>query len=243
MNIESQMRDIKAVFFDLDNTLYDLNQYNSDAFNIISKLLYVETGVDQNKAFEKLKEIKKNSMSNGRNLNELVSDLGIEIPNGFESEDDYVAHLVADGHGFNPESLMPYHGAIGALKKLKEKGLKLGVITDGRAITQKRKVEALKITCLFDTIVYSAELENGHINKSNSKLPYLTALSNAGIAEGQNAMMVGDNPLTDFHFANKLGMITVRVMTEEYSTLIPVLNRQNPHYTIDNLMDLMKILK
>ncbi len=233
---------IRAILFDLDDTLYDQTQYNLGAFELISRLVHSEAGIDQERVFEKLREIyKRNTMSGKRNLNELVSELGIEIPAEFRSEGEYAMHLARDGyHGFKPTTLTLYDGAMATLKELKRRGLKLGIITDGNVSTQKRKIEALGIAWLFDAIIYSAD---STVSKGTSKLPYLAALNSTGIDHGENAMMVGDNPLADFHFANSLGMTTVRVATGEYSAIMPATQAQQPHYTVTDLSGILQIIK
>ncbi len=247
---------ILAWFFDLDNCLIDQGQYNKGAFRLISDILNKELGIDANLTFKRIEETyKKNSMEGKKNLNEVVDYFGIKFPiitetgKQFKSLKKLVNYLVTEGfHGYIPEHLEPYEGVFDVLKTLKntkydiqgEKGrVKVACITDGNALTQQRKVIAAELENMFDLIQYTEQMGN---SKRKSAAPFIFAADCFGIPKMHYPYIVavGDNPLTDFKYPNKLGMKTVRVLTGEHSEK-GADGVYAPDYTINGLSDISEI--
>lgn len=61
-------------------------------------------------------------------------------------------------------------GAQKLMSNLVQYEISLGLITDGRSITQRNKLKALGIEALFDTIIISEEIGSEKPNKTNFKL-------------------------------------------------------------------------
>src|SRR5690606_16338716 len=105
-----------------------------------------------------------------------------------------------------------YDGVEDLLSKLKEKGIKLGLLTDGMPIMQKNKVKALGLEKYFDEIVYSWEI--GCHKPSESGIKFIL---NTLDAEPETSLMVGDNPKNDIEPAVSLGMKTVRLLRGRFA--------------------------
>lgn len=93
-------------------------------------------------------------------------------------------------------------GVLELLGKLRETGHPLGLITDGRSITQRNKIEALGIQQLLDEIVISEEFGSGKPDERNfrhfeSRFP------------DRKLAYVGDNLSKDFVTPNKLDWTTI----------------------------------
>lgn len=78
---------------------------------------------------------------------------------------------------------------------------KLGLITDGRSITQRNKLKALDIEDIFDKIIISEEINSSKPNEKN----YL-AFVEESIDE---YFYIADNPTKDFISPNYLGWTTI----------------------------------
>ncbi|HEX3033458.1 MAG TPA: HAD family hydrolase, partial [Bacillota bacterium] len=110
---------------------------------------------------------------------------------------------------YHPPKLSLYPDAQRFLSTLKGQAA-LGLVTDGLASVQRKKVEALKLKDYFSTIVYSDELGPHHWKPST--LPYLTALERLGASPADGGVYIGDNPHKDFAGAKQVGLFTVRLL-------------------------------
>ena len=84
----------------------------------------------------------------------------------------------------------------------------LGLLTDGPAEVQRRKVKALGLTSRIEAIVYSDDFGREHWKPS--PIPYLELLRKMHV-DPSHAVYVGDNPKKDFIGARRLGLQTVRI--------------------------------
>ena len=84
----------------------------------------------------------------------------------------------------------------------------LGLLTDGPADVQRRKVKALGLQFRVEAIVYSDDFGREHWKPS--PIPYLELLRKMHV-DPSHAIYVGDNPKKDFIGARRLGLQTVRI--------------------------------
>ena len=80
------------------------------------------------------------------------------------------------------------------LKDLKENGFILGLITDGRSITQRNKLHSLQITNFFDSIIISEE--NGFSKLHSFNYQQIEAQ----YIESDVFLYIGDNTNKDFNY-------------------------------------------
>jgi len=118
---------------------------------------------------------------------------------------------------------------------LRKKDYKLGIITNGTVEAQKNKIKCLGIGKFFDEIVYAREFgrecEKPHVK------PFIEICKRLKIKPNQIAY-IGDNPVTDFSGAKKVGLVTVRILRGAYKE-IP--SGVDIDYEIKNLYELLKI--
>lgn len=84
----------------------------------------------------------------------------------------------------------------------------LGLLTDGPADVQRRKVKALGLQRRIEAIVYSDDFGREHWKPS--PIPYLELLRKLHV-DPSHAVYVADNPKKDFIGARRLGLQTVRI--------------------------------
>ena len=84
----------------------------------------------------------------------------------------------------------------------------LGLLTDGLADVQRRKVKALGLQSRVESIIYSDDFGREHWKPS--PIPYLELLRKMHV-DPSHAVYVGDNPKKDFIGARRLGLQTVRI--------------------------------
>ena len=90
---------------------------------------------------------------------------------------------------------------VSTLKALREKGYRLGMITNGDAYGQNAKIDSGNLRQYFDVILVSGTVG---ISKPDPAI-YALALEQLG-TEKQSALFVGDNPKTDILGAQNAGI-------------------------------------
>ena len=216
---------IKAVIFDLDNTLYDAQQYFLGAFDSISEHISLKYNISPQEVYETLAGLCREKTSMYPYLfNDLLSLLHLDRDN---PED--IVKIFNEYSGW----IEPYPDVIPTFRTLQEMDYKLGIITDGNVERQKRKVELLRFESLFDVIIYAEELES-----KPSSLPFLMALQKLK-ARATDAFYVADNPLLDFKGAKEVGIRTIRVLRGEFANLS---TNEHIDYQIEGMSQLLKIV-
>lgn len=128
-------------------------------------------------------------------------------------------------------------GALHILELIKAKGHLLGLITDGRSITQRNKLKALGIESLFDHIVISGEFGSTKPNAKNYEAFLQTDIL--------DYFYIGDNVKKDFVTPNKLGWTTICLLDKGYNIhpqLFDYPPDYLPRYKINNLLYLKRFI-
>jgi putative hydrolase of the HAD superfamily len=217
----------KAVLFDLDDTLYPESAYVLSGFSAVAQYLGEAYGVDIVDAYSRLACAFERGIR-GNTFNLVLSDLGLSTHVGL------VQHLVEVYRTHDPEIAL-HPDAARALSFLRSH-VPLGLLTDGYAAVQRRKVKALGIEPFFDAIIYSDDLGRAHWKPSI--VPFQHLLCRLGI-EPNRAVYIGDNPSKDFIGARTLGITTIRIVRSgaEHCHTFPAPGFE-PDYdlmTLDNL--------
>ncbi len=203
----------KVVAFDLDDTLYPQRAWLSGAFLRAAEYLHEVTGYDPVPAQQTLLGfVEENGSAQGRLFNRLLLALGLG------DDPELVTGMVEVFFAHRPESLPPYPGTEGVLRRLKAKGLRLAVISNGRVAVQRQKLDALGIRRFFDLVLVSEAFEPGG-KKPDTRM--FEALIDELAVAGTDCLYVGDNPHIDFLPARSAGMTTIRVLTGEYRGDVP----------------------
>lgn len=217
------MRD--AILFDLDNTLFDVEQYMTGAFADVAAHLEAEYGVKGEQIHTDLLELWRKETSMYPHLfDDLIADRNINAD---------IGRIVKIFNDHEPV-LEPYEGVPEVLNNLQQTGYTLGIVTDGTARRQRRKLDALGLRSAFETVVLTAEL-----NESKpSSLPFEEAARRLN-RPGDQCVYVGDNPQVDFAGAKKVDMCTVRVRQGEFRHL-----PSGPHsdISIDNIEEVYELI-
>lgn len=188
---------IKAVLFDLDMTLVNFMKFKKKASDAAAKAM-VKAGLqmDPDKAKEELFSRYIKDIEGETIFQEFLKD-----HNAF-SEKTLAAALNAyliTKYKF----LKPYPKVKETLLKLKEKGLKLGIVTDAPKLKAYMRLDATGLVDLFDFVV-GFEDTNEH---KPSSLPFKKALEILNV-DAADVLMVGDWPERDIKGAKEAGMKT-----------------------------------
>lgn len=193
----------KAVLWDLDDTLYSRAEGAKRMFpELFRKHLYP----GRRDAFIEealccmLSYCPRGSVVHPDAFAALEKQYPFDIPFCHEA---FLRDYYADFRKF----ITPNPEAVAVLKKLRETGIKTGLVTNitpELLESQKKKVAALGIAELFDVIIYSAELG---IHKPDPRIFHHAAQCLG--AEPGKCLFVGDDPRSDIAGARGVGMEAV----------------------------------
>lgn len=209
---------IKALLFDLDGTLLDTNEliYNS-FYRTFKDNLNIELGKAEIADFF------------GRPLGE---------PFRKHAKEEDVERLVAYYRKYNEDlhdnMCHAFEGVKEVLEALKEKGIKLAIVTSKRA---ELAIRGMKIAGIYDYMDVIITPESTKLHKPNGE-PALKACSELGVSPSE-AIMVGDS-IYDIYCGKNAGCKTCGV---NYTFIdLEVLKESNPDYFIDKPIDLLKLI-
>ena len=176
---------ILGVIFDLDDTLYSEKQYVRSGYKAVAKLLGDEDLADRLWTY----------FENGKPaIDELLNELSC-VEKKEECLEVYREQM--------PEITL-YDGVFELIQGLKSKGIKVGIITDGRVSGQKRKIQALGLDKLIDDIIITDELGGVQFRKP-CDIAFRIMQRRWGLPF-EKIVYVGDNVEKDFQAPKQLGM-------------------------------------
>ena len=181
---------IKAVVFDLDDTLIPETEYVKSGFRAIGKAFGDSEIADR--LFQLFKDDKR-SVYQRAGFSEEKCNECIKI---------YRSHM--------PDIILPAEISE-LLKEIKAMGIKTGIITDGRPEGQWNKIFALGLDKIIDKIIVTDELGGEEFRKPHPKAFEL--MQNALGVEFSEMMYVGDNPAKDFYIGSIYPIVTIRLLT------------------------------
>jgi putative hydrolase of the HAD superfamily len=220
---------IKAIVFDLDDTLISEKSYVESGFLAVSK--YISSKVNKYNSeflFETLQDLHRISSEKvfDRMNESLVFDSYINVK---ELIDVYRNHSPL---------ITLFEDVLPVVRELKKK-YKLGIITDGYLITQKKKIESLNITYLFDEIIMTDELGKDYWKPSVIPFELMSKRLNVNYSE---MIYIGDNPRKDFYISSVYPITTVRIKREGYYKSIDYYQDIKENYEIDTLEEIFNIV-
>jgi len=220
---------IKAILFDMDNTLVDfmsmkkaccsaaidamisagLDMKKSDALNLLFEI-YDKYGIEYNRIFQEF-------------LEKATGKIDYKI----------LAEGIVAYRKEQKRHMKTYDDVEPTLKKLKEMGFKLGIVSDAPSVNAWIRLLELGIANFFDTVItldVSGEL------KPSSK-PFTMALEELGV-KPEESIHVGDRPDRDVAGASALGIKTVYAMYGTFSV-----EKSNSDYVINHFKEILEIVK
>lgn len=219
---------IKAVLFDLDDTLYDEMQFVKGGFKAVSIYVSKRCGINQGMLYKALVDVLKKE-GRGRTFDITLQKFGLY-------KKELIPKLVQVYRKHKPK-LSLYPRASVVLSELK-KSHKLGLITDGNEQVQRRKVQALGVKDFFDVLIFTNHY--GVEKQKPDPFPYQRAIKMLRVKPVE-AVYVGDDPYKDFIGAKKVGIRTIRILRGKYKDvrLSPTLEAE---HEIDGLEEISSFI-
>jgi putative hydrolase of the HAD superfamily len=144
-------RDRRAIVFDLDDTLYPYRQFRASGFAAVARHLNRAHGCNVRSTLAQLLRSSRGA-DRGRELQACLARHGLPAM-ALDELLDLVRH-------HEPTLRLPAVTAT-MLARLRADGWRLGVLTNGDAAVQRRKVAALAIGPAVEAIVYATECGQG----------------------------------------------------------------------------------
>jgi putative hydrolase of the HAD superfamily len=226
------LRRVKAVLFDIDDTLFDSTRLARMARRNAVKAM-MDAGLPLKNLQTGYKLLISIVKQYGPNYDHHFDRLVEELGSGRNPA--VVAAGVVAYHNTKLEYLKPDPDVVPTLKALSEKSYKLGIVSNGRAVKQWEKIIRMGVQSYFQTVVIS---EDVGCEKPDPKI-YSVALAKLHVPP-QNAMYVGDDPASDILGANRAGLISIEILRKRSSAAVH--EDEKPRFTIKRFSELLSIL-
>jgi putative hydrolase of the HAD superfamily len=189
----------RVVVFDLDDTLYKEQDYLLSAYREIAERIgdrvTRKQGVQEDRIFDQMLRWRQE----GENVFQcLIDTYGLDM-----TVDDqlavYRSHVPAIRLDEETKHLLDYLHRIAVI----------GLITDGRSLTQRHKIEALGLSAYMDEENILISEETGH--EKPSEVPYRHFMTHYPAC---TYYYVGDNPAKDFSASDRLGWTSICLLDD-----------------------------
>ena len=221
---------IKAIIFDLDNTLLDFMKMKSTSINAaVSGMINAGMKIDKNKSIKEIYDIYD---TKGYEHQEVFNEFIVNKEGAINYK--FLAAGIVEYKKAKDKSLNLYDDVIPTLDKLLEMNLKLGVVSDAPSREAWIRLYMLNLHNKFKHVV---TFDDTGYHKP-AKEPFLR-ISNKLNLNLSECMMVGDWPDRDIKGAKQVGMKTAFA---KYGSTEKVIDSGADH-DLESISDLIDIVK
>jgi putative hydrolase of the HAD superfamily len=231
----------EVIFFDLDDTILNYTSIGEKIWKTICLRYAAQIdGIDADTLFKSILEASRWYWSDpvrhqkGRlnlqiarrePISIALAQIGIHSPNLINEIGD-AFHLTRE------KAVKTFPKAISTLKHFKNRGIRLGLITNGSSELQRTKINRFKLNNLFDQVLIEGELGYG---KPDERI-FRHALNIFNI-QSQQAWMIGDDLERDIEGAQRLHIYTIWVNHQD--TGLPSSKTIKPDKIVRNISELI----
>ena len=220
---------IKAVIFDLDNTLIDfmtMKKISCDA--AIAAMIGAGLNVNKDKAITELfKLYDKYGLEEKTIFQKFLKKLTKKV------DYEILASGIVAYRRVRAGFLEPYPHVGEVLFELKRRGIKLAIVSDAPRLKAWIRLVAMKINHLFDVVVTFEDTKE----LKPSIMPFNVTFRKLKV-KASECLMVGDRPERDIKGAKKLGMLTCFA---KYGN--PTAKDSSANYEINDIKELLEIVE
>ena len=237
--VSAVTRQLDAIFFDIDDTLFSTSVFASKARRAaIDAMINTGLRASRDEGLRELEEVVAEFGSNyGTHFDKVVDRLPAEAGKGLNKAMVVAAGVVAY-HETKWRELQVYDDVYEVLGWLNGCPIIRGVISAGWSVKQAEKIIRLKIYQFLSPSAIFFTDEVG-INKPNPKL-YRRVLNDLDL-DASRVVYVGDNPLHDIDPCNDAGIVTIHNRRSgKYSEVV---GKTTAEFEIRDFYELRKILE
>ena len=224
---------VKAVLFDVDDTLYDSSlQISMTRLNAMRAMIEAGLPIDLEMGFKALEEIvSKYGPHYTRHFDELLERLGLRW------NPRVIAAGVVAYRETSEAYLKPFADTVPTLIRLRDSKYKLGVASDGRSVKQWQKLIQLGIHHLFHSVVIGEDLGTEEFNVDI----FRKCLENLKV-KPEETVYVSCRPNAGILHANRAGVVTVRMRKGDSRIEEPKSPEAQAKYEIERLSEIFDVL-
>ncbi len=233
---------IKAVCFDLDDTLFDYRGSMSACEDYLCEVTSGLLSVPFSRCRRTYRRAKGN-LYRDRPLDPAIFDWGERISTlisalGFPPEEKTVEWLRSTFWRRFISVIEPYPDSRPVLEALRESGRKTAVISNGIREIQKMKVERLGLSAFFDVDVYSSD-----VSANKPALGIFRRCLWELRVRAEDSLMVGDLVHVDVKGAKAVGMQTCWFKAGTHAQIEPSDASEEPDLVVSRLSDLPRMIE
>lgn len=180
----------KIVVFDLDDTLYKERDYAISGFKAVASLF-------SDNPFSQMKE----AFLKGENPMDAALNFSCDSPL------PKIETMLSTYRTHTPEISLPAD-VREMLTTLRDKGIPMGLITDGRSVSQRNKIKALGLEEFFSQEMIFISEETGAEKSSPASFREIVRMW----PEASKFYYIGDNPAKDFLIPNLMGWESIQIL-------------------------------
>ena len=222
---------IKAVVFDLDDTLVSEKEYIKSGYRHIAEVIGQRFNINKDQVYIDLFQLFRESPHNV--FNRLYEKYHIEYSK------EMIIDLVNEYRGHFPD-VQYYDDVMQCLNELKVLGIKIGIITDGYAQAQRQKLKAVEADMYFDEIIVTDELGRDYWKPHPKAFEIIKERFGVSFDE---MIYVGDNPGKDFYISTIYPIKTVRIFRDGVHKDNFYLDGIREDFIIDELTKILEIIR
>jgi putative hydrolase of the HAD superfamily len=192
-------RERRGLIIDLDETLYEHEQFVRSGFMAVARHVERAHGVSTSAAFGALVALRR-SGPRGTELQVLCRRFGLAAGNVPQLLEVYRTH--------RPVLRLPETSAA-VLATLRGMGWRIAILTNGIPSVQRAKVSALGLHACVDAVVCAEEHAPGGKPAAAAFREALRRIS----VPARRAVCIGDDPVCDIAGASRLGIAAVHLVT------------------------------
>ncbi|MEM2028433.1 MAG: HAD family hydrolase [Candidatus Bathyarchaeia archaeon] len=225
---------IKAVTFDIEDTLYDSSlQMRMARLNAIRAMIEAGLPIDVETRYKRLEEIVNEYGAHyGKHFDKLLERLGLRW------NPRVIAAGVVAYRETSQAYLKPFPDTVPTLIQLRDHKYKLGVISDGLAVKEWQKLIHLGVHHLFHSVVISEEC--GTLELTDEV--FRRCLRELNV-KPHEAIYVSSRLNKAIKNANKVGLISVRLRRGDHCVEEPESPEACAKYEIDNLSQIFEVIE
>lgn len=191
------------VAFDLDDTIYKERDFVISGYRAVAREI---ASIDSAFNYDEMVHVMANAPLNPfDSLEEYLLNRSIQQSITVDYD---IPHMVATYRNHYPD--IKADDALAVIQSLKDEGYRIGLITDGRAITQTNKIKALGL----DRIIAPDNISISEIVGGEKYTPVPFERMMKQNADISRFIYVGDNPMKDFLWPNRLGWVTIQLLDD-----------------------------
>lgn len=224
---------IKAIIFDLDDTLFDCTGTLVDSARKRAARALHKAGFPEKEEviYKKINLLSEKHGAKADVFGMLCKKYSLD-----ERHTNRMVDIALNAYNSEVvEDIKLFDDVLPILAKLRNH-YRLALVTSGAYARQKRKIQILELEKEFDLVHIDSEEEG------RTKTDYFNDVLEKFQLKPNEVITIGDRVVSEIKVGNRLGMYTVQMMHGRHRNVVPKSDLEEPDYRISRISELMKII-